>query len=720
MKIQAADNRPFVFYAILTVIANLVCTLAASFGGDQNYWLDWVTYLKDSGFHGFSGNYPPLYVEWFWLVAKIYAWTGMPLVKDYTLKFLVLWPVFFAHLVLLRLVWVELKRRPWTKTQQPWILGLCALNPALLLDGPVWGQIDLFPALLAVLAVAGLIKRSRLTLWSPTFLVAALLCKFQMVAILPIYAGLALYRWKWFAKGIPFAVAAGVLIVLPWFMFDSVPALLQNAYIKNMSIYPYATFNAANLWMIVVGNMVPDNRLLFQGTKVATESWQFFLTAKGFGMTAFSLLSVWIMWKSWKERKGLDTWKLATLIMCAFFILLPGMHERYLLPAVPFAMLAWATDVRKGFLFLTVVILCTFNIMQINGFTGSWLWEPLALFGSLAFGLVLVKELLGAKASQKLGNVLARCPAPMWLPEVILALSLVAILIHQATPAPSISFSSQQECVLLTSLSPIDLSGDVRKCNMNRSYDNQPLHVGGHLYENGIGTHAPSMLSYTLPEGADSFYVMVGVDDEAMPGDVEFAILLDGQEKWTSAEAFGGAKPQLAALSLAGTKSISLVTRTLGPDSYDHADWLQPTITLNRKRPKLDPSLLHPLESSQDYKQPMSNASVDGHPLICNKKLWGFGWGSHAASRMVFQIPDSAKTFSTHFGIDDEAQGGEVQFRIELDGKPVWQSETIRSATPTGYVNIPLRNATKIALITDPLGSNYSDHADWLEPVFTK
>jgi hypothetical protein len=642
----------------------------------------------------------------------------MPLAKDYTLKFLVLWPVFFSHLILLRLVWSEVKRRPWTQERQGWILGLCALNPALLLDGPVWGQVDIVPAVFAVLAIAGLARRSALTLWSPAFLVLALLCKFQMIAILPVYAGLALYRWRWLLRALPIGIAVGALIVLPWILFDSVSGLIDKAYLNNTSMYPYATYNAANIWMSLVGNVAPDNQLLFQGTKEATETWQFILTPKGLGMVAFSLFSLFTFWKSWRVRKPRQAWKWSALILFAFFILLPGMHERYLLPAVPFVVLAWATDIRRGFLFLVITLVCALNIAQVNGLNGEWLWMPLSLFGVVVFFLMVGKEVLGGGFLRRIRQAFVALPAPIWLPEGILILSLSGMLIYQAIPPPSFELNLGENQLLLTSIPPLNMQPESRKFNINRSYDNQPLQVNGRVFKDGIGTHAPSSFSFPLPMNSDSLYVMIGIDDEAKQGKVEFIIWVDGVQKWTSEPANGGEEYQLAMVSVAHGRILTLETRTLGPDSYDHADWLQPVIILDKTVRKLDSSLRNPTLSSQDYKQPAMNSSVDGNPLSVNGKMWDLGWGAHANSRMEFSIPDTAKSFAVNFGIDDESPGGEVQFRIELDGVQAWKSDTIRHGSPTGFTRIPLQGEGKLALVIDGLGSINYDHADWLEPQF--
>ncbi|MCA9117057.1 MAG: DUF1553 domain-containing protein, partial [Planctomycetaceae bacterium] len=48
--------------------------------------------------------------------------------------------------------------------------------------------------------------------------------------------------------------------------------------------------------------------------------------------------------------------------------------------------------------------------------------------------------------------------------------------------------------------------------NLNRSVGGGPLKIGEQTYENGIGTHAPGLIAYDLPEGALRFRATVGLD----------------------------------------------------------------------------------------------------------------------------------------------------------------------------------------------------------------
>jgi len=51
---------------------------------------------------------------------------------------------------------------------------------------------------------------------------------------------------------------------------------------------------------------------------------------------------------------------------------------------------------------------------------------------------------------------------------------------------------------------------------MNKSVAGNKLIVDGKVFENGIGTHATSIIEYDIPEGYDTFSSMAGLDQECI------------------------------------------------------------------------------------------------------------------------------------------------------------------------------------------------------------
>ncbi len=111
----------------------------------------------------------------------------------------------------------------------------------------------------------------------------------------------------------------------------------------------------------------------------------------------------------------------------------------------------------------------------------------------------------------------------------------------------------------------------------NLSVDGKVLTIAGKTYERGFGTHAVSSLLIKLEGKATSFAAQVGVDDEVGRRNpaVEFVVLGDGQNLWSSGVMRLGDSARSCNVSLAGVKKLELsVTDGGNGNYYDHADWV--------------------------------------------------------------------------------------------------------------------------------------------------
>lgn len=69
--------------------------------------------------------------------------------------------------------------------------------------------------------------------------------------------------------------------------------------------------------------------------------------------------------------------------------------------------------------------------------------------------------------------------------------------------------------VPLSSMTPIRSKYGFSEMRLNRTWGGNPLLLSGVSYQSGVGTHAPTTLSYKVPTGATSFQAIVGIDDDA-------------------------------------------------------------------------------------------------------------------------------------------------------------------------------------------------------------
>jgi alpha-galactosidase len=116
----------------------------------------------------------------------------------------------------------------------------------------------------------------------------------------------------------------------------------------------------------------------------------------------------------------------------------------------------------------------------------------------------------------------------------------------------------------------------------NRAVDGHRLSVGGKRYDRGIGTHATSKFMIELDGNASEFNVMCGLDDEATSqGAVSFQVWLDGKNFATTPVLRKGDGVFSLSIPLRGARRMLLevVPGVDGIDN-DHADWLNPVITV--------------------------------------------------------------------------------------------------------------------------------------------
>jgi Gpi18-like mannosyltransferase len=576
------NPKNFILWGLLCVAANLILTFALPYDGDQSFWVGWIGQLQEGGFGNFQGNYPPLYVFWLWIVGKVHLLFGIGVDKTFFLKFMCLWPVYFAHLALVQIVYGVIKNRKLPDWLRHVILGFTALNPALLAGGAIWGQVDLVPLIFVVCSIL-LITNPKYIMWASLFYVLSLLAKFQMIMFLPVFGGLFLrhYRVSW--KGLPIALIGVLLVLFPYFLGNNLGNTLSNAYVNSTSQYPYSTFNAANLWMLLQGNAVPEN-LSFLGN--SNSGLGFLLAPKWLGKILFTIFSVFVLVAALRCHGPRRAFQLATWNAFAFFVLLPGMHERYLLYVVPPALLWFAYAPRRGWVWaVTVSLLASINILLINGIKGDALWPYLSFLVLLAF-LFSCIPLFSNRVWLWMIAKIQKVPSWKGLPYGTLTLILLAMLGYLGYSMRPSSVTLEDNQILLYHCKTISLKQGFKTPQIGFSVDGKNLSVGGRQFLTGIGSHAPSSLVFEVPPLAETLSIGVGVDDEAEQGNVIFRIFVDEKMVWESRPVRGGKTAQFVSVSLQEAKLLRLETDTNGPDFYDHADWLNPVITLRKHSQK--------------------------------------------------------------------------------------------------------------------------------------
>jgi Gpi18-like mannosyltransferase len=202
------------------------------------------------------------------------------------------------------------------------------LNPAVLFVGALWGQAE---SVAVAWILAGWLAMTRGQMaWAGALIGFGVLTKPQYAAVLPL-ALLWMLRVEragreWMAA----AVAGAAAIVLPSLLFGLTPTGLVSLLARSANVYPYGSVNALNLWHLAGLNWHPDATVVLGLPAVI---W-------GSVLVAAALPAALIV--CWRSADRGRLYLATATIVIVVFALATRMHERYLFPALPFLLLAWA------------------------------------------------------------------------------------------------------------------------------------------------------------------------------------------------------------------------------------------------------------------------------------------------------------------------------------------------------------------------------------------
>jgi alpha-galactosidase len=116
---------------------------------------------------------------------------------------------------------------------------------------------------------------------------------------------------------------------------------------------------------------------------------------------------------------------------------------------------------------------------------------------------------------------------------------------------------------------------------------------------------------------------------------------------------------------------------------------------------------------------PKKNFSVEGWQKIkLNGETFERGVGSHASSEFSISLDGKATLFSAKVGVDDRASqwgnSASVIFKVYLDNKLAFVSDTMRANMPSKALSVNLKKAKILKLVIDDAGDGqHADQADW-------
>jgi|GEM_PF-1714412 len=358
---------------------------------DMNDWIAWgehVLRVGPSGFYTESlfSDYAPGYVYVMWLTAAIKN-ALLPNAGLGTYYFLYrITPILF-DLATTVLIYVLVVRT--LQSAQPeaavvrrerlaWLGVIAAacyvLNPAIIFNSAIWGQVDASFTFFMLLTLALMLYGQPEA--AVASYVVAFLIKPQSISIAPVLAIMLLLRFPWvrWLRAGTVGVLLAFVILFPFFGFGSFLRLITLLN-KSVETYPFTSLFTYNLWG-VYGFWKDDTVPLVGGLTLRTFGTLLYIIGISYGL--FFLVRQ-------LRRSNFH----APIVFCfaTYFTFLPvmvltRMHERYLYPVLPFLLLfalmyplyrsnttsgSFAQYIRNApfAIYLCLTVLHTINLYQV-------------------------------------------------------------------------------------------------------------------------------------------------------------------------------------------------------------------------------------------------------------------------------------------------------------------------------------------------------------------
>ncbi|MEK6675523.1 MAG: NPCBM/NEW2 domain-containing protein [Planctomycetota bacterium] len=131
---------------------------------------------------------------------------------------------------------------------------------------------------------------------------------------------------------------------------------------------------------------------------------------------------------------------------------------------------------------------------------------------------------------------------------------------------------------------------------------------------------------------------------------------------------------------------------------------------------------LDPLEAKQGWGALTKDRSVGGGMIYLGGEYFMRGLGTHAPSKLVYDVPVGYDWFEATVGVNQGADElGSVIASVEVDGKIVFTSPTLVAAGKPRFVRVPISGAKTLVLEGSPTeDSAYGDHFDWALARFVR
>ncbi len=351
--IYRMDKKPVydpkkIFMFLLAAGFLLRCVFAGNsegFASDTACFASWANLAFEGGIKNFyaSGvfaDYPPGFVYILYIIGAIFSLFKIPYLSAPCLLLLKLPAILCDMATVLLFYKIASKKLPSQQTVM--LAGLYLLNPAIILNSSIWGQVDSVFTL-TVLLMCWYLTENRMIPAYIVFGIGVLLkpqtLVFAPVLIYGIIDRVILYDFSW--RNFYHNLFSGLTVIF-CMLLACMPFGLDLVYMQytaTLGSYPYVAVNAFNLWGLFGLNWISqETRLLF----FSYQTWGMII------IVLIVLLSALFFFRAQnKESRYFTT---ASFLIISMFLFSVRMHERYLYPALALILFAYAVRPLKEFL----------------------------------------------------------------------------------------------------------------------------------------------------------------------------------------------------------------------------------------------------------------------------------------------------------------------------------------------------------------------------------
>lgn len=188
-----------------------------------------------------------------------------------------------------------------------------------------------------------------------------------------------------------------------------------------------------------------------------------------------------------------------------------------------------------------------------------------------------------------------------------------------------------------------------------------------------------------------------------------------------------------------GSKRLALVVDDSGDGySYDHGDWVDPTIVLSdgSERPLTKADVIREDYSGSYFKRINYDKNINGNgKLNINNVEYEHGWSCNANAMVLYQLPPDVVRFKALCGIDNTGRlqtGATPSMKFLVFNEDPTKRDNCNPAYAVAYSGLISRSyqkegvelvaditgASQLFLVVTNAGDNFNyDHANWINPI---